>query len=92
MSEIEKHCQIPRTVQKILAASYCNVAHIGGSLTAAAGASNSAETSWRALFQKYLYTTYHPVYQTQVSEIMGAVAIVHDGRVRHEPTAAALHN
>ena len=73
MSEIEKHCQIPRTVQKILAASYCNVAHIGGSLTAAAGASNSAETSWRALFQKYLYTTYHPVYQTQVSEIMGAV-------------------
>jgi len=25
-------------------------------------------------------------------EIMGAVAIVHDGRVRHEPTAAALHN
>jgi len=73
MSATEKHCQIPRTVQKILAASYCNVAHIGGSLTVAAGASNSAETSWRALFQKYLYRTYHPIYNCQVSEIMGAM-------------------
>ena len=73
MSAKKEHCQIPRCIQKILAASHCNVAYLGGSLTVGVGASNTAETSWRALFQKYLYRRFHPVYHCQVSEIMGAI-------------------
>jgi len=66
-------CRIPNAVEKILAASHCNVAYIGGSLTVGVGASNTAETSWRALFTQYLYQTYHPRYHCQISEIMGAI-------------------
>ncbi|MCM8769529.1 MAG: GDSL-type esterase/lipase family protein, partial [Candidatus Omnitrophica bacterium] len=68
-----KTCRLPLAVQKIFAASHCGVAFLGGSLTTGVGASNTAETSWRALFLKYLYRKYHPVYHNQVSEIMGAV-------------------
>ena len=67
------HCQIPNAIEKILAASHCGCAFIGGSLTVGVGASNVAESSWRALFLKYLYRTYHPKYHCQVSEIMGSV-------------------
>jgi hypothetical protein len=67
------HCQIPNAIEKIMAASHCGCAYIGGSLTVGVGASNVAETSWRALFTRYLYRTYHPKYHCQVSEIMGAV-------------------
>jgi lysophospholipase L1-like esterase len=67
------HCQIPNAIERLLSASYVNVAFVGGSLTVGVGASNSAETSWRALFVKYLYQNYHTKYQSQVSEVMGAV-------------------
>ncbi len=66
-------CQIPHAVEKILAASHCGCAYIGGSLTVGVGASNVATRSWRALFTRHLYRAYHPIYQCQVSEIMGAV-------------------
>jgi lysophospholipase L1-like esterase len=67
------YCQIPNAVEKVFAASHCSVAYIGGSLTTAAGASNTAETSWRALFTQYLYREYHTRYQCQVSEVMGGL-------------------
>lgn len=70
---MDEKCQIPNALEKVFAASHCSVAFLGGSITTAAGASNSAETSWRRLFVKYLYTEYHPKYQTQVSEVMGAM-------------------
>lgn len=70
---MEAKCRLPLAVQKIFAASHCGVAFLGGSLTTGVGASNTAETSWRALFLKYLYRRYHPVYHNQVTEIMGAV-------------------
>lgn len=57
----------------MLAASYVNVAFIGGSLTVGVGASNVAETSWRALFIKHLYQKYHRANSCQVSEIMAAI-------------------
>mgnify|MGYP006282104925 FL=1 len=69
----EEKCLIPHCIEKILSASHCNVAYIGGSLTVGVGASNVAETSWRRLFTKYLYQEYHPKYHCQVSEIMGAI-------------------
>lgn len=66
-------CRIPHCIEKILGASHCGCAYIGGSLTVGVGASNTATTCWRALFTRYLYRTYHPVYHCQVSEIMGAI-------------------
>ncbi|MFW6045125.1 MAG: GDSL-type esterase/lipase family protein [Planctomycetota bacterium] len=66
-------CLIPRCIEKILSASHCNVAYIGGSLTVGVGASNVAETCWRRLFTRYLYQEYHTRYHCQVSEIMGAI-------------------
>jgi len=68
-----EHCQIPRCIEKILAASHCSTAFIGGSLTVGVGASDTSRTSWRALFTEYLYREYHPKYHCQVSEIMGAI-------------------
>ncbi len=70
MSEV---CRIFNTVERIKAASYCNVAFVGGSLTAAAGVGNAAVTSWRRLFVRYIYETYHPVYHCQPSEVMGGI-------------------
>lgn len=70
---MSEKCLIPNCVEKILSASHCNVAYIGGSLTVGVGASDVTETSWRRLFTKYLYQEYHPKYHCQVSEIMGAI-------------------
>ena len=67
------HCQTPNAIEKLLAASHCSVGFIGGSLTTGVGASNTARTSWRALFTAYLYEEYHRKYHCQVSEVMGAV-------------------
>ena len=67
------HCQIPNAIEKLFASSHCGCAYLGGSLTVGVGASNVAENSWRALFTKYLYRDYHPIYHCQVSQIMGAV-------------------
>ena len=68
-----EHCQIPNAVEKLLAASHCSVAFLGGSLTVGVGASNVAETSWRALTTHYLHSRYHRRYHCQVSEVMGAI-------------------
>ena len=70
---MDAHCQIPNVIEKVLASSHCGCAFLGGSLTVGVGASNVAETSWRALFTRYLYREFHPRYHCQVSEIMGAV-------------------
>lgn len=70
---MDHHCQIPNAIEKIFAASHCSVAYIGGSLTTAAGASDTTKTSWRALFTQYLYRQYNPRYQCQVSEVMGGL-------------------
>lgn len=67
------HCQIPRAIEKILAASHCGVAYMGGSLTVGVGATDVSKTSWRALFSQYLYRDYHPKYHCQVTEIMGGI-------------------
>ena len=67
------HCQIPNAIERMLSASYVNIAYIGGSLTVGVGATNTAETSWRGLFNKYLYQKYHPKYHCQITEVMGAV-------------------
>ena len=68
-----EHCQIPNAVEKLFAASHCSVAFLGGSLTVGVGASNVAETSWRALTTHDLHSRYHPRYHCQVSEVMGAI-------------------
>jgi lysophospholipase L1-like esterase len=70
---MEEHCQIPNAIEKIFAASPCSVAYIGGSITVGIGASNAAETSWRALFTQYLYREFHPTYRCHISEVMGAM-------------------
>lgn len=70
---MDDHCQIPNCLEHIYSASHCSVAYIGGSITVGVGASNVATTSWRALFNEYLYQQYHRRYHCQVSEIMGAV-------------------
>ncbi|MBS3762708.1 MAG: SGNH/GDSL hydrolase family protein [Planctomycetes bacterium] len=70
---MSEKCQIPRCIQKIFAASHCNIAYIGGSLTVGVGASDVSRTSWRTLFTQYVYETYHPKYHCQVSEVMGAI-------------------
>ena len=68
-----EHCQVPNAIEKIFSASHCGVAYMGGSVTAGVGASNTAETSFRALFVQYLYRQYHPRYHCQPSEIMAAI-------------------
>jgi lysophospholipase L1-like esterase len=66
-------CHIPHALEHIRAASYCNVAFIGGSLTTAAGAGDTTTTSWRRLFMRHLYERGHAVYHCQLSEIMGGL-------------------
>lgn len=68
-----KNCLIFNTIERIRAASYCNIGFVGGSLTSAAGAGNAAVTSWRRLFVRYIYERYHRVYHCQPSEVMGAI-------------------
>lgn len=70
---MDQKCQIFNTIERIRAASYCNVAFLGGSLTAAAGVGDAAVTSWRRLFVRHLYERFHPVYHCQPSEVMGAI-------------------
>lgn len=71
-----EQCEIPNAVEKILAASHCGVAFLGGSLTVGVGASDVSRTSWRALFTRHLYEQYQPVYHCQPSEIMGAIGAI----------------
>ncbi|MBN1435691.1 MAG: SGNH/GDSL hydrolase family protein [Sedimentisphaerales bacterium] len=66
-------CKIFNTIERIKAASYCNIVYMGGSLTTAAGAGDSAVTSWRRLFTRYIYDHYHKVYHCQPSEVMAGI-------------------
>ncbi len=66
-------CLIFNTIERIRAASYVNLAYVGGSLTAAAGVGDSNITSWRRLFTRYIYERFHPVYHCQPSEVMGGI-------------------
>lgn len=68
-----EQCKIFNTIERIKAASYCNIVYMGGSLTAAAGVGNSAVTSWRRLFTRYIYECYHGVYHCQPSELMAGI-------------------
>lgn len=68
-----EHCRIFNTIERIKAASYCNVVYMGGSLTSATGSGNSAVTSWRRLFTRYIYEHYHRNYHCQPSEIMAGI-------------------
>ncbi len=71
--EMTELCQIGKTIERIRAASYVNMVYMGGSLTAAAGAGDSAVTSWRRLFTRYIYERYHRVYHCQPMEVMAGV-------------------
>jgi hypothetical protein len=66
-------CRIPATIERIRGASYVNLVYMGGSLTAAAGVGNSAVTSWRRRFTRYVYERCHRVYHCQPSEVMAAI-------------------
>ena len=66
-------CRIFNTIEHIKAAAYCNIVYMGGSLTSAAGVGNSAATSWRRLFTRYIYECYHRLYHCQPSEVMAAI-------------------
>ncbi len=68
-----KTCQIYGTIERIKAASFVNVVYLGGSLTVGTGAGNSAVTSWRRLFSRYIYERFHPVYHCQPMEVMAGV-------------------
>jgi len=68
-----QRCQIAKTVYTMQAGFYVNVAFAGGSLTVAIGASNTAHTSWRRLFMRYLRDVYLPEYRFQISEIYGSM-------------------
>lgn len=70
---MKEKCQIFNTIERIRAASYCNIGFTGGSLTAPAGVGNSAVTSWRRLFVRYIYEKFHRVYHCQPSEVNGAI-------------------
>jgi lysophospholipase L1-like esterase len=54
-------------------AAFCPIAFIGGSLTVGCGASNTAVTSWRRLFMRYVYERIVSVYDTKVGEINAAI-------------------
>ncbi len=70
---MSKACQVYGTIERIKAASFVNVVYLGGSLTVAAGAGDSAVTSWRRLFSRYMYERFHRVYHCQPMEVMAGV-------------------
>lgn len=70
---MDERCRIAKTVYTMKAGFYVNVAFAGGSLTVAIGASNTANTTWRRLFMRYLRDMYLPMYRFQISEIYGAM-------------------
>ena len=70
---MNQHCQIPAFIDKLYAGLRSRVAYLGGSVTLASGASNTAETSWRALFQKYLHREFHRKYYCTLSEIFSGL-------------------
>ena len=63
------HCQVPRMIAQLLTGGACGVGYLGGSVTQARGASDTAETSWRALFQKYLYQRFERKYYCHLSQV-----------------------
>ena len=65
--------QIYGTIERIKAGSFVNVVYLGGSLTVAAGAGDSAVTSWRRLFSRYMYERFHRVYHCQPMAVMAGV-------------------
>ena len=70
-------CGAPTTIKRIKSGWWTPVAFIGGSLTVGTGASNTAITSWRRLFMRYLHDRYEPIYHCRIGEVMmgiGAMA------------------
>ena len=67
------HCQIASTMARLLTGGACGVGYLGGSVTQARGASNTDQTSWRALFQKYLYRRFERQYRCHLSLIYSAI-------------------
>ncbi len=65
-------CQIPQALAMLFSGGNGGVAYLGGSVTQGRGASNTAETSWRALFQKYLMQ-YHRRYYAHVGAIVSGL-------------------
>ena len=68
-----KSCKIPDMIAKLLTGGACSVGYLGGSVTQARGASDTAETSWRALFQKYLYERFERKYYCHLSQVYAAM-------------------
>ena len=70
---MSEHCQIPRVVGMLLTGGNGGIAYLGGSVTQGRGASDTAETSWRALFQQYVMKEYHRTYYPHVGEIFSGL-------------------
>lgn len=68
-----KTCEIFRMCELIKAGTTVNVAYLGGSLTVAEGAGNTATTSWRRLFTRYMYDRFHKTYHCRPSEVMAGI-------------------
>ena len=66
-------CRIPNFLGQLFGAGYCTVAYVGASITLSKGASNVAETSWRALFQKYLFREFGRKYHGRLGEAVAAI-------------------
>ncbi len=63
-------CEAPTTVRLMKSGWWTPIAFIGGSLTVGTGSSNTAMTSWRRLFMRYVHDRYESVYNFRIGEIM----------------------
>ena len=66
-------CRIPHFLSHLFGAGYCTVAYMGASITLSKGASNAAETSWRALFTKYLFREFGGKYHCRLGDVVAAI-------------------
>ena len=55
-------CEAATTIRQIRSGWWTPVAFVGGSLTVGTGSSNTAVTSWRRLFMRYLHDRYEAAY------------------------------
>ena len=60
-------------IARLLSGGSCTVGYLGGSVTQARGASDTARTSWRALFQKYLYQQFERKYYCHLSQVYSGI-------------------
>lgn len=66
-------CLIPNAIEKIRAGAFVPFGFVGASLTLGSGASNTAVTSWRRLFMRYVYEHLVYTYNCKVGEINAAI-------------------